>query len=55
MLSRVQFALTAAIHYLYPPLSIGLGLVLVCVEALWLKTRNQSSTRWRDSGRRFWR
>jgi cytochrome d ubiquinol oxidase subunit I len=38
-LSRFQFALTAAIHYLYPPLSIGLGVVLVIVEGMWLKTR----------------
>ena len=37
-LSRFQFALTTAFHYLYPPLSIGLGVVLVIVEALWLKT-----------------
>jgi len=39
-LSRLQFALTAAFHYLYPPLSIGLGLLLVVVEGIWLKTRN---------------
>ena len=38
-LSRFQFALTTAFHYLYPPLSIGLGVVLVIVEGLWLKTR----------------
>lgn len=38
-LSRFQFALTTGFHYLYPPLSIGLGVVLVIVEALWLKTR----------------
>lgn len=38
MLSRVQFAWTAAVHYLYPPLSIGLGLMLVIIEGLWLKT-----------------
>jgi cytochrome d ubiquinol oxidase subunit I len=37
-LSRFQFALTAAIHYLYPPLSIGLGVMLVLIEGLWLKT-----------------
>lgn len=37
-LSRMQFALTAAIHYLYPPLSIGLGLMLVLFEGMWLKT-----------------
>jgi cytochrome d ubiquinol oxidase subunit I len=38
-LSRFQFALTAGIHYLYPPLSIGLGVVLVIVEGSWLRTR----------------
>ena len=27
ILSRIQFAFTAAFHYLYPPLSIGLGVV----------------------------
>lgn len=40
ILSRIQFAFTAAFHYLYPPLSIGLGLVLVMMEAMWLRTRN---------------
>ena len=40
LLSRIQFALTAAFHYLYPPLSIGLGLMLVFMEGLWLKTNN---------------
>jgi cytochrome bd ubiquinol oxidase subunit I len=39
-LSRAQFALTIAFHYLYPPLSIGLGILLVFMEGLWLKTRN---------------
>ncbi len=39
ILSRFQFALTAAIHYLYPPLSIGLGIMLVLFEGVWLKRR----------------
>ena len=39
-LSRLQFALTITFHYLYPPLSIGLGVLLVVVEGMWLKTRN---------------
>ena len=34
-LARLQSAFTAAIHYLYPPLSIGLGLLLMIVEGLW--------------------
>lgn len=40
LLSRIQFALTTSFHYLFPPLSIGLGLLLVIIEAVWLKTRN---------------
>jgi len=40
LLSRIQFALTTAFHYLFPPLSIGLGLMLVIMEGLWLKNRN---------------
>jgi len=39
LLSRLQFALTSAFHYLYPPLSIGLGIMLVIMEGLWLKNR----------------
>ena len=39
-LSRLQFALTIAFHYLYPPLSIGLGIILVIMEGCYLKTRN---------------
>jgi cytochrome d ubiquinol oxidase subunit I len=37
-LSRIQFGATAAFHYLYPPLSIGLGLMLVLMEGAWLRT-----------------
>jgi cytochrome d ubiquinol oxidase subunit I len=40
LLARLQFAFTISFHYIYPPLSIGLGLLLVATEALWLKTRN---------------
>jgi cytochrome bd ubiquinol oxidase subunit I len=39
MLSRIQFGATIAFHYIYPPLSIGLGIMLVIMEATWLKTR----------------
>lgn len=38
ILARVQFAFTIAFHYIYPPLSIGLGLILVVMEGLYLKT-----------------
>jgi len=39
-LARLQFAFTIAFHYIYPPLSIGLGVIIVLIEALWLKTRD---------------
>ena len=39
-LSRIQFALTAGFHYLYPPLSIGLSLMIVIMEGIYLKTKN---------------
>ncbi|MBL9134232.1 MAG: cytochrome ubiquinol oxidase subunit I [Verrucomicrobiales bacterium] len=40
LLARLQFAFTIAFHYVYPPLSIGLGVIIVILEALWLKTKN---------------
>ncbi len=40
LLSRIQFAVTIAFHYIYPPLSIGLGLLLVIMEGMYLKTKN---------------
>lgn len=39
-LSRLQFAITVAFHYIYPPLTIGLGLILVIMEGMYLKTQN---------------
>ncbi len=40
LLSRIQFGLTISFHYIFPPLSIGLGMILVLMEALYLKTRD---------------
>jgi len=39
-LARLQFGLTSCFHYIFPPLSIGLALVLVIMEGLYLKTKN---------------
>jgi len=39
LLSRIQFALTISFHYIFPPLSIGLGLILVIMEGMYLKTK----------------
>lgn len=41
ILARIQFALTIMFHYIYPPLSIGLSVVMVVVETLYLKTKDQ--------------
>lgn len=40
-LARLQFAFTVAFHYIYPPLSIGLGILLVISEGLYLKTKDK--------------
>jgi len=40
LLSRIQFGLTISFHYIFPPLSIGLGVILVLMEGLYLKTRD---------------
>ena len=38
-LSRIQFALTIMFHYLFPPLTIGMGVVLMYLEGMYLRTR----------------
>ena len=38
ILARIQFAFTVSFHYIYPPLSIGLGLVMVIMEGLYLRS-----------------
>ena len=50
LLSRIQFALTIMFHYLFPPLSIGLGMILVITEGIYLRTRN----RLYEDMARFW-
>lgn len=41
LLSRIQFGFTIGFHYLFPPLSIGLGIFLVIMEGTYLKTKNE--------------
>lgn len=40
LLSRIQFAMTIMFHYLFPPLSIGLGVLMVFMEGMYLRTRD---------------
>ena len=41
LLARAQFALTVMFHYIFPPLAIGMGGMLVLMEGLYLKTGNK--------------
>lgn len=50
LLSRIQFALTIAFHYLFPPLTIGMGVVLVYLEGRYLRTRDPLY----EAAARFW-
>lgn len=50
ILARIQFAFTIAFHYIYPPLSIGLGLLMVVMEGLYLRTGDKSY----ETLARFW-
>ncbi|MTB49519.1 cytochrome ubiquinol oxidase subunit I [Lewinella sp. W8] len=50
ILARLQFAFTIAFHYIYPPLSIGLGLLMVIMEGLYLRTGNKVY----ETMARFW-
>ncbi len=40
-LSRLQFAFTIGFHYIYPPMSIGLGVMLIIMEGMYLRTGNK--------------
>ena len=41
ILARIQFAFTIAFHYIYPPLSIGIGFLMVLYESLYIRTKNE--------------
>ncbi|BDC98171.1 cytochrome ubiquinol oxidase subunit I [Persicobacter psychrovividus] len=50
LLSRIQFAFTASFHYIFPPFSIGMGLLLVIFETLYITTNKKV---W-ETITRFW-
>jgi len=45
LLSRLQFALTISFHFIYPPISMGLGLLLVVIGIIYLRT---GDPKWRQ-------
>lgn len=49
-LSRIQFALTIMFHYLFPPLTIGMGIVLVYLGGMFLWTRDTAY----QQAQKFW-
>jgi cytochrome d ubiquinol oxidase subunit I len=50
LLSRIQFALTIMFHYVFPPLTIGMGAVLVYLDWRWLRTGDALY----ESAAKFW-
>ncbi len=38
LLSRIQFGLTAGFHFIFPPLTLGLTLVILILESIYYKT-----------------
>ena len=42
ILARVQFAFTVSFHIIFPAFSIGLASYLAVLNALWLRTRNET-------------
>ena len=46
LLSRIQFALTASFHFIYPPLSMGLGVMLIVIGVIYLRTKDPKWRRW---------
>jgi cytochrome d ubiquinol oxidase subunit I len=50
LLSRIQFAGTIAFHYLFPPLTIGLGVLMAIMEGMYMVTGNRQY----EAMARFW-
>ena len=45
LLSRLQFAFTTSFHFIYPPISMGLGLLLVVIGIIYVRTKDP---KWRQ-------
>lgn len=50
LLARIQFSLTIGFHYIFPPLTLGLTLLIVIFLGLYLKTKNDLY----DTVAKFW-
>jgi len=50
IIHRLHFAFTITFHYLFPQLTMGLGLLIVALKTVALRTGNEQ---W-DRAARFW-
>jgi cytochrome d ubiquinol oxidase subunit I len=50
LIDRLQFAFTIMYHYLFPQLTMGLGLLIVILKGIALRTKNERY----DESARFW-
>ncbi|GAF01713.1 cytochrome d ubiquinol oxidase subunit 1 [Saccharicrinis fermentans DSM 9555 = JCM 21142] len=48
--SRAQFALTAMYHWIFVPLTLGLGLIIAFMETIYVKTGDPEWKRITKSG-----
>ena len=48
--SRAQFALTAAYHWLFVPLTLGLGIIMAIMETIYVRKGDEF---WKNTAR-FW-
>src|SRR3954449_2578003 len=44
-LARMQFAMTSIYHFLFVPVTIGLGLLTACLQTAWYRKRNEEHLR----------
>jgi cytochrome d ubiquinol oxidase subunit I len=42
-LARLQFGLTAGFHFLFPPTTLGLSFIVLILETLYLRTKNEAT------------
>ena len=49
-LSRLQFAVTVAFHFLFVPLTLGLAVLVACIETVYYKNKDETWRKMAD----FW-
>lgn len=48
--SRAQFALTAMYHWIFVPLTLGLGFIVAIMETIYVKTNDEFWKKLQNSG-----